>query len=260
MTSSNEPIDIPALEAEVGSWQLPLPFDVNWEDLASQLSLRKVINDLPALIAAAKERNELLNCLSDAEVNRVVVRLGEANNYIDTLEAELTSLRAKLEQVEAERDAARAHAVEARLREKAAEDKRIHETDHVRAKIASLGALIHRNKHLEADLAVYRDERDAAVTRAKSAEQDWANREADTMRLGVQLEDAECENSSLRAKLEQAERALTEIEEIGTRHITVCIGDMYDLEGGYDDYETVSDEAVIARDALAAIREKDETT
>ena len=96
MTSSNEPIDIPALEAEVGSWPLPLPFDVNWEELASQLSLRKVINDLPALIAAAKERNELLNCLSDAEVNRVVVRLGEANNYIDTLEAKLASLRAKL--------------------------------------------------------------------------------------------------------------------------------------------------------------------
>ena len=55
-------------------------------------------NAAPALIAAAKERDGLINLLSDAEVNRVVVRLGEANGYTDTLEAELDSLRAKLEQ------------------------------------------------------------------------------------------------------------------------------------------------------------------
>jgi hypothetical protein len=73
--------------------------------------------------------------------------------------------------------------------------------DDAALQVARCNVAILRNKlgKTKSELAALRTERDAAVARAVSAEQDWANREADTMRLGVQLEDAERENSALAA-------------------------------------------------------------
>lgn len=58
--------------------------------------------------------------------------------------------------------------------------------------------------------------------------------------------------AALVAEVERLRAALTEIVEVGTRRTTVRVGDMYDEVGGYDDYETVSEEAEIARSALRA--------
>lgn len=55
--------------------------------------------------------------------------------------------------------------------------------------------------------------------------------------------DLQAENTRLKA-------ALQEIVEVGTRSTTVRVGDMYDEQGGYDDFETVSEEAEIAARAL----------
>ena len=47
--------------------------------------------------------------------------------------------------------------------------------------------------------------------------------------------------------------ALERIKEVGTRTTTTRIGDAYDLTGGYQEDEAVSEEAEIATDALAAL-------
>jgi hypothetical protein len=51
----------------------------------------------------------------------------------------------------------------------------------------------------------------------------------------------------------QLVEALERIVEVGTRKRTERVGDMYDLEGGYVDFEEVSEEAEIASQALAAL-------
>ncbi len=59
-------------------------------------------------------------------------------------------------------------------------------------------------------------------------------------------------NKHLAAENLRLRRALEDIVAAGTRTTTVRVGDMYDEQGGYDDFETVSDEAAIATAALAA--------
>ena len=59
-----------------------------------------------------------------------------------TLVQNNAALRAKNAELVAERDAAREYGVQARLREKAAEDRRIHDTDALRAQNAELVAAL----------------------------------------------------------------------------------------------------------------------
>jgi len=59
-------------------------------------------------------------------------------------------------------------------------------------------------------------------------------------------------NKQLAAENLRLRRALEEIVATGTRTTTVRVGDMYDEQGGYDDFKTVSEEAAIATAALAA--------
>lgn len=59
-------------------------------------------------------------------------------------------------------------------------------------------------------------------------------------------------NKQLAAENLRLRRVLEDIVAAGTRTTTVRVGDMYDEQGGYEDYETMSDEAQIAWGALAA--------
>jgi hypothetical protein len=58
-------------------------------------------------------------------------------------------------------------------------------------------------------------------------------------------------NKDMQAEIDRLRAALREVVEAGTRTSTVRVGDMYDEQGGYEDYETVSEEAEIAARALA---------
>ena len=73
-----------------------------------------------------------------AREENMLSALGGIRNAVD----QTTALLAQNAELVAERDAAREHGAQARLREKAAEDKRIHDTDALRAQNAELVAAL----------------------------------------------------------------------------------------------------------------------
>jgi hypothetical protein len=95
-------------------------------------------------------------------VKRIAIRIGDHSstdvvemNAADLIVAmrEIGRLTAQNAKLVAERDAAREHGVQARLREKAAEDKRIHDTDALRAQNAELVAALKQSVELQSHYA-----------------------------------------------------------------------------------------------------------
>ena len=104
----------------------------HWD--ADRAYIAALRNAAPALFAAARERDELREILADQEE--------VANSVIDGLTADRDELRYQIDELRKDRDDAREYGAQARIRENAAEDRRIHDTDKLSNELASARALL----------------------------------------------------------------------------------------------------------------------